>query len=413
MSECKKEKLLKELAELTVRVGINVQKGQLVVINAPISAGKLVRYIVEAAYVNGAGKVMVSWSDDECTKYFYQYASDERLEEVPGYSIERLKYIVEQKGALISVLSPNPDIMKEIDGNKMVKAQIALGPHTQFFHEYTMGSRGQWTVISYPNEVWAHKVFPELPEDEAVEKLLEAILYTSRIEEGKSVENWQNHIANLSKHNKALNDYNFKTLKFKNGLGTDLAIDLVENHVWGGGNEATPEGIYFVPNIPTEETFTMPHRNGVNGTVVNTLPLSYSGQLIKHFKLTFKDGIVVDYESEDNKAVLDNIFSVDEGSKRLGEVALISNNSPISNLKILFYNTLFDENASCHLALGNAYPMNVKNGTEMTEEELVKIGYNKSLNHIDFMFGSPDMEIDGITHDGKSVAVFRKGNFII
>lgn len=413
MNECKNDKLLKELAELTVKVGVNVQKGQLIVINAPVASARLVRYIVEAAYQNGAGRVIESWRDDECNKYFYQYASDEQLEEIPEFTIDKLKYIVEKKGALISVLSPNPDIMQGIDGSKMLKVQMAQGPRVKFFDEYTMGSKGQWTIVAYPNEAWAHKVFPELPIDEAVDKLLEAILYTSRVEEGKSIANWQKHIANLAEHNKILNDYNFKTLKFKNNLGTDLTIDLVENHIWGGGDEATSDGVRFVPNIPTEETFTMPHRDGVNGTVVNTKPLSYRGQLIKHFKLTFKDGAVVDYESEDNKAVLDNIFAVDEGSKHLGEVALISNDSPISNLNILFYNTLFDENASCHLAFGNAYSMNVKNGTNMKEEDLEKIGYNKSMNHIDFMFGSDDMEIDGITHDGKCVAVFRKGNFVI
>ena len=225
--------------------------------------------------------------------------------------------------------------------------------------------------------------------------------------------NWKNHIHNLDEHNLILNKYNFKSLHFRNSLGTDLDIELVKDHIWAGGGELSGSGVFFVPNIPTEETFTMPHNQKINGTVVSTKPLNVRGKVIPSFKLTFKDGKVIDFEATEEYDTLKTLLETDEGSKSLGEVALVSYDSPISNLNILFYNTLFDENASCHLALGNAYSMNIKGGTKMTEEELKKYGYNVSNIHVDFMFGSRDMEIVGTTYDGRQIPIFRKGNFIL
>ena len=409
-----KESLLKEFAHLAVEVGVNVQPGQLLVINAPIVAKDLVEMIAKRAYEVGAGRVMVSWQDDFSSKLFYEYASDERLTEVPEFTIERLKYIVAEKGAVISITSPNPEMLKDVDPKKIALASNASAPKYKFYSEHMMASKSQWSIIAYPNEAWAHKVFPELNKGEAVEKLLEAILYTSRVDANSdAVENWKNHMHNLDVHNQILNDYNFKSLHFKNSLGTDLDIELVENHIWAGGGELSGDGIFFVPNIPTEENFTMPHNQKINGTVVSTKPLNVRGKVIPEFKLTFKDGRVVDFEAKEEYETLKTLLETDEGSKSLGEVALVSYDSPISNLNILFYNTLFDENASCHLALGNAYSMNIKNGTNMTEEELKKFGYNVSNIHVDFMFGSRDMEIVGTTHTGEKVTIFRKGNFVI
>lgn len=409
-----KESLLKEFAHLAVEVGVNVQPGQLLVINAPIVAKDLVEMIAKRAYEVGAGRVMVNWQDDFSSKLFYEYASDERLTEVPEFTIERLKYIVAEKGAVISITSPNPEMLKDVDPKKIALASNASAPKYKFYSEHMMASKSQWSIIAYPNESWAHKVFPELNKGEAVEKLLEAILYTSRVDANSdAVENWKNHMHNLDVHNQILNDYNFKSLHFKNSLGTDLDIELVENHIWAGGGELSGDGIFFVPNIPTEENFTMPHNQKINGTVVSTKPLNVRGKVIPEFKLTFKDGRVVDFEAKEEYETLKTLLETDEGSKSLGEVALVSYDSPISNLNILFYNTLFDENASCHLALGNAYSMNIKNGTNMTEEELKKFGYNVSNIHVDFMFGSRDMEIVGTTHTGEKVTIFRKGNFVI
>ena len=241
----------------------------------------------------------------------------------------------------------------------------------------------------------------------------EAILKACRVtEDGDAVKEWEDHMEKIARYNRVLNEYNFTTLEFKNSLGTNLSVKLVKNHIWGGGGEKAQNGVFFAPNIPTEETFTMPDRNGVNGKVVATMPLNYMGKLIENFSLEFENGKVVAYKAEKEESTLKKLLETDEGSNRLGEVALISHNSPISNMNILFYNTLFDENASCHLALGNAYTMNIKDGNTLSEEELIKRGYNKSCEHVDFMFGSSDMEIVGIKENGEKVQIFKNGNFV-
>ncbi|MCI6508715.1 MAG: aminopeptidase [Bacilli bacterium] len=409
-----KENLLKEFAKLAIRVGINIQPKQYLIVNAPVEAYEFVRIVVEEAYNAGAGNVIINWKDDTVNSLYYQNVSDEVLTEVPQFLIDKYRYVLDKGAALLSITSPNPNVYKNVDPMKMAMASNASNSKLKFFSDYTMASRTQWAIIAYPNYEWAQQVFPTLPKEEAYEKLLEAILYTSRVEEKKdSVQEWNNHMKNLEVHNQILNDYNFEKIHFKNGIGTDLEIYLVENHIWAGGGEMSEKGVFFAPNIPTEETFTMPHNKKINGTVVSTKPLNFRGKLIPKFKLTFKDGVVVKYEADEEIETLKSLLETDEGSKSLGEVALISYDSPISNLGIIFYNTLFDENASCHLALGNAYSMNIKDGTTMPEEELVKLGYNVSNVHVDFMFGSSDMEIVGTTHDGKEIQIFRKGNFVI
>lgn len=409
-----KENLLKEFAKLAIRVGINIQPKQYLIVNAPVEAYEFVRIVVEEAYNAGAGNVIINWKDDTVNSLYYQNVSDEVLTEVPQFLIDKYRYVLDKGAALLSITSPNPNVYKNVDPMKMAMASNASNSKLKFFSDYTMASRTQWAIIAYPNYEWAQQVFPTLPKEEAYEKLLEAILYTSRVEEKKdSVQEWNNHMKNLEVHNQILNDYNFEKIHFKNGIGTDLEIYLVENHIWAGGGEMSEKGVFFAPNIPTEETFTMPHNKKINGTVVSTKPLNFRGKLIPKFKLTFKDGVVVKYEADEEIETLKSLLETDEGSKSLGEVALISYDSPISNLGIIFYNMLFDENASCHLALGNAYSMNIKDGTTMPEEELVKLGYNVSNVHVDFMFGSSDMEIVGTTHDGKEIQIFRKGNFVI
>ena len=277
-----------------------------------------------------------------------------------------------------------------------------------------MGNHTQWCVIAAPNPVWASKVFPNLKQDEAMDALWNAILKASRVtEDNDPVLEWEKHGKALAKHNKIMNDYQFEALRFKNGLGTDIEVKLVKNHIWCGGLDESTKGVDFNANIPTEENFTMPHKYGINGKVVATKPLDYQGNLIENFWLEFKDGKVVKYGAEKHEATLKNLLESDEGSSRLGEIALISHDSPISNTGILFFNTLFDENASCHMALGRAYPVNVEGGTDMSPEDLEKVGYNNSLVHCDFMFGSKDMAIEGITKDGKKVQIFKNGNYII
>lgn len=402
---------LNKYARLAVEIGVNIQPGQILVVNSPVECREFARMIVENGYQKGASFVMVRWTDDLVNKTFFTYAKDEVLSEVPNYLVEQFHYIVDKTAAVISISAPTPGLLKDIDPKKLQLNQKAMLENIGFYRKHMMANGAQWLVLAYPTESWANKVFPG--EENAVDKLLVKILEACRVmEDNDPVSDWKNHMNTLARHNQALNDYNFKTLKFKNSIGTDFEVGLVEDHIWAGGGETSQNGVYFAPNIPTEETFTMPHKDTANGKVVATKPLNYNGKLIEDFYLVFKDGVVVEYDAKKEKEALKSLLELDEGSSRLGEVALISHDSPISNTNILFLNTLFDENASCHLALGSAYAMNIKNGTKVEEDELISKGYNKSMTHVDFMFGSEDMEIVGITHDGKEIQVFKNGNFV-
>jgi len=409
-----KQELLNKLAKLAVKVGVNVQKGQIVIVRATTETKELAREITEEAYKAGARQVYVQWSDDFVSKSGLIYQAVEDLTDIPAWLVDQQRKFMEDGACYISISSPIPGLNKEVDPIKAQKQSVAAQKALSFFREHMMGNRTQWTIVAAPNAIWAKQVFPDLSESDAVEALWSAIFDASRVQEGKDpVALWDKHNAILLAHNKVLNNYNFKHLHFKNGLGTDLIVELVPNHVWAGGGEHSTRGVYFNPNIPTEETFTMPYKWGTRGKVVATKPLNYQGKLIEDFWLEFKDGKVVNYDAKKEKEALKNILETDEGASYIGEIALISHNSPISNTNILFLNTLFDENASCHMALGRAYPMNVKNGVNMPIAELEKIGYNNSMVHSDFMFGSEDMEITGLTQDGREIKVFEKGNFVI
>lgn len=409
-----KLEVLEKFAKLAVEVGANVQEGQLVWVNSSTETKELARLIVKYAYNRGAKRVQVQWSDDYVSRAGYDGMSVETLEENPQWSIDKLKYFIENDGCVISITSPISGINAGVDPEKMQRAGIARSKAIDFYRNHMMGNHAQWTIVAAPNTVWAEKVFKDLKGEEAVEALWDAILQASRVTETNDpVAEWEEHNKTLLAHNKILNDYQFDSLHFSNSLGTDLTVKLVENHVWAGGGENTTKGVYFNPNIPTEENFTMPHKFGVNGKVVATKPLNYQGNLIEDFWLTFKDGKVVEYDAKKEVGTLKNLVEFDEGSCYLGEVALISHDSPIQNSGILFFNTLFDENASCHLALGRAYPMNVKGGTTMSEEELAAAGSNLSMAHSDFMFGSEDMQIVGKQKDGTEIQIFKDGNFVI
>jgi aminopeptidase len=409
-----KKELITKLAELAVKVGANVQKDQVVVIRTSTETKELAREVAEQAYLAGARRVHVQWSDEFISRQSLLHASIEELTQVPEYLVNQYQYYVDQGACFISISSPIPGLNKDVDPTKSQKQGIAVQKAVSFFREFLMGNKSQWTIVSQPNPIWAKQVFPELDEEAAVEKLWNAILDASRVtEDNDPIKEWEAHNERLLAHNKILNNYNFKHLHFKNSLGTDLIVELVKDHVWAGGGEVAVNGAYFNPNIPTEENFTMPYKWGTRGKVVATKPLNYQGKLIDKFWLEFKDGKVVDYDAEVEKDALTNLLETDEGSKYIGEIALISHDSPISNTNILFLNTLFDENASCHMALGRAYPMNIKNGVNLDIPTLEKSGYNNSMVHSDFMFGSSDMEITGLTQDGKEVKVFEKGNFVI
>lgn len=406
--------LLKKLAKLAVKVGANVQTGQTVVLRSNTESRELAREVVRAAYEVGARKVIIDWNDEFVTKYAYEHQDDETLKEVPDYIVSKNQYYVDQNACFISITSPMPGLNKDIDSKKVQMAGIASQQKLGFVREYTMGNKAQWTIIGASNKIWATKVFPDLPEDEAVEALWDAIFAASRVTlDNDPIEDWKNHNKLLRAHADLLNNYNFKELHFKNSLGTDLVVGLVDNHIWAAGGEVAANGFYFNPNIPTEEAFTMPHKFMTQGKVVATKPLNYNGKLIENFSIEFDQGKVVNFQAEKEVEVLESILNFDDNARYIGEIALISHDSPISNTNILFYNTLYDENASCHMALGRAYPMNIKNGIGADVKDLEPKGYNNSMVHVDFMFGSSDMEITGITQDGKKIKVFENGNFIV
>lgn len=409
------QELKREYAKLAVTVGSNIQPGQRLVLHSDVESAEFARLCVEEAYKAGAKEVILEWNDQILSRLHYEYQDIETLEEVKTYQLDKLTYFMDEKVARLNIYTPNPGILEGIDPEKIQKAAMAqMAPkQRQDFKRYSMNNVTQWSLVSIPSKAWSKKVFPELNEEEALEAMWKAILGSVRVEEGKDpVEAWNKHNQMLHAHNKLLNDYNFKSLHFKNSKGTDLVVGLVPNHVWCGGAETALNGVVFNPNMPTEESFTMPDRNHVDGRVYSTTPLNYGGVLIDEFWLEFKDGKVVDFDAKENRDSLQRLLDFDEGSRHIGEIALISYDSPISNLGILFYNTLFDENASCHMALGAAYPMNLKGGQSMSVEELQASGANTSSQHEDFMFGSEDMSITGLTQDDQVVDVFVNGNFV-
>ena len=406
--------LIKKLARVAVKIGANVQKDQLVGVMGSTGSKELVREIVRESYLVGASRVIVIWRDEFIQKYDYEYRSIKSLEDFPKWTVDQIRYIVDQGGCIININSPSSDILKDVDKNKIQASSVANGKATQFFSNYLMSSKAQWTIISAPNKIWAKKVFPTLDEEKAEEALWDAIFKASRVDENTDpIEEWNKHLNKIINRNKMLNDYKFDRLHLKNKLGTDIELKLVKDHLWVGGKSQTTNNIYFNPNIPTEENFTMIKSDSVNGKVIATKPMSFQGELISDFWLEFKNGEVIDYDAKQNRSVLEKIINTDEGSKRLGEIALINFDSPVSNLDIVFHNTMFDENSSCHMSLGRATPFSIKGGTNMELEELIDKGYNHSLVQADFMFGSPDLKITGITKNNERIEIFANGNFII
>ncbi len=404
------EKQLQKYAELLVKVGLNVQEKEPVYIQASIDASEFVHLVVEEAYKIGAEDVKVSYKDDRIAQLKYQYEPEAFFENVKQYDIDEKMDYLDRKAAFLSIVSSSPDSLKDADPNKIRKAMAANGKAFKDYMVAVQSDRMSWCVASYPSVGWAKMMFPELSDDEAVNKLLETILKTVRVDQEDPVKAWEEHDHLLHEKADYLNNKKYKALHYKSE-GTDLTIELPNGQYWSGASSVNSKGNSFVANMPTEEVFTAPHKNGVNGTVSNTLPLSYSGNIIDDFTLTFKDGEVVDYKAGVGEEILKSILETDEGSKRLGEVALVPVDSPISNMNTLFYNTLFDENASCHIALGSAYAFCIEGGKDMSAEQLAENGLNDSTTHVDFMIGSKDLSIDGILEDGEKEPVFRDGNW--
>lgn len=402
---------LEKYAELIVKVGVNIQPGQTLFMNAPLPSAALVRIAAHKAYEAGARHVHVDWSDEQLTHTKYKLAPSEAFEEYPMWRAKGLEELAENGAAFVSIYAPSPDLMQDVDPERIAAFAKTSATALKRYREMTMAHQVAWSVVSVATEEWAAKIYPELPPADAVDQLWDVIFKAVRADQADPVEAWKKHNAMLAEKVNYLNDKRYKQLVYR-APGTELSIELPVNHVWLGGAKDNAKGIWFNPNMPTEEVFTMPHKDGVNGTVRSTKPLNYSGKIINNFSLTFKDGKVIGFEAEQGKESLAKLLETDEGAARLGEVALVPHKSPISMSNLVFYNTLFDENASSHLALGQAYSVNLKQGQTLSREELTAAGVNSSLVHVDFMIGSGEMDVDGVTEDGRTEALMRQGEWV-
>ncbi|MCM0578433.1 aminopeptidase [Staphylococcus aureus] len=407
-----KEKL-QQYAELLVKVGMNVQPKQPVFIRSSVETLELTHLIVEEAYHCGASDVRVVYSDPTLKRLKFENESVEHFanHEIKSYDVEARMDYVKRGAANLALISEDPDLMDGIDSQKLQAFQQQNARAFKGYMESVQKNQFPWVVAAFPSKAWAKRVYPELFVEEAYIKFIDEVFDIVRIDGNDPVENWRQHIANLSVYAQKLQQKNYHALHYVSE-GTDLTVGLAKNHIWEDATSyVNGKEQAFIANIPTEEVFTAPDRNRVDGYVTNKLPLSYNGTIIDQFKLMFKDGEIIDFSAEKGEAVLKDLINTDEGSRRLGEVALVPDDSPISNRNTIFYNTLFDENAACHLAIGSAYAFNIQGGTEMTVEEKIASGLNDSNVHVDFMIGSSDLTIYGIFEDGSKELVFENGNW--
>jgi aminopeptidase len=401
---------LDKLAEVAIKVGLQLQPGQDLVLTAPMAALPLVRKITEHAYKAGAGIVQPIFSDEEITLNRYRYAADASFDKAPGWLFEGMAKAFDGNAARLAISGDNPMMLASEDPAKVARANRATSIAYKPALEKITGFDINWNIVSYPNASWAKLVFPNDPEEVAVKKLADAIFAASRVDVEDPIGAWKAHNARLKERWTWLNGQQFASLHYV-GPGTDLTIGLADEHRWKGGASEAKNGITCNPNIPTEEVFTTPHSQRVEGYVRSTKPLSHNGTLIADIEVKFEGGRIVEAKASKGEAVLQKVLDTDEGSRRLGEVALVPHSSPISKSGVLFYNTLFDENAASHIALGQCYADCFINGTKMSPDEIASRGGNKSLIHIDWMIGSDKIDIDGLKADGSKVPVMRKGEW--
>ncbi len=406
---------LEQYAKISIEVGINLIPGQKLHISSPIECVELTRALSKVAFKKGAKDVIIDWIDEKSSLIRYELASDETFLEYPKYLVEQDNTLIDENCAFIGISSRDPELLKNVDPKRVATWNKTVRTASKYRQEKLMKNSNQWLVISAPIEAISKKIFPNAKTtEEAISLHWDAIFNAVRIDGNDPVENWNKHISVLKERMKFLNDNKFSKLILKNSEGTtNLEVELATDHYWVGGGDYTMAKHYFVANMPTEEIYSMPKKTGVNGVVKSTKPFNYNGNTIENFTLTFKEGKIVDFNAEVGQEILELLLNTDEGSRYIGEIALVPYDSPISNSGLTFYNTLFDENASCHLAFGKAYPTNIINGANMTHDELVERGCNMSLIHEDFMIGSSDLDIVGIKANGEEVQVFKDGNFVI
>lgn len=409
----KVEDYIEKYVELILKVGLKIKNGDKLVVRCPIEARDFAVECTRKAYELGAGEVVVDYRDQLISRLKYENESLDVLTDIPKHKVDKENYYMEKKAKYLSVTGSDPDAFKGVDAEKLFKSNLANSKALRDFSAKMMANYVSWIVVGASIPSWATKVFPDLEEGEAVRRLWFEIFNSVRLFEEDPIKALENHVDNLNRYSKFLNDAKFEKLIYQSQKGTDLEVGLPKGYIFAGAGDVNSDGEEFIANMPSEEVFSAPRLDGVNGKVYSTLPLNYNGNLIEDFYLVFKDGEVVDYDAKAGKEYLKNILDTDEGAKRLGEVALVSYNTPISMRKVLFYNTLYDENASCHFALGKSYPTCLEGGEKLSIEELNERGMNDSLTHVDFMVGDETTEIIGVKENGEEVQIFKEGNFVI
>lgn len=406
-------KLVEQYAQFAVKVGVNPQPGQTLIIRAPIEGAAFARACAVAGYEAGAREVVVHYSDEKLARIKMEHTAVEVLEDVkPWVQRSFLDYVQSEGGAcVLSIIARDPEIYKGLDTAKIDRANQAAMKAQEEWRSYTMSDKIQWSIVAIPSAPWAQKVFPGVPAEQAQAQLWDAIFDVCRVKDGNVVEAWKAHVAKMTARRDRMNALGLESIRLQSANGTDLTIGLADGHVWEGAQSKTPEGYTFIANIPTEEVFTAPHRDRVDGVVKGTKPYVYNGNLIEGFSVTFKAGKVAAYTAERGEELLGQLLDTDEGARHIGEIALVPASSPINRRGILFYNTLFDENAACHIAFGKGYPGTVEGGTAMTKAGLLAHGVNDSIIHEDVMVGAPDMRITGRTRAGETVAIFENGEW--
>jgi len=399
---------MQKYAEAVLKVGVNIQPNQVLYIQASTEVVQFVRLVTKEAYKRGARNVVVNFSDAEVELMHFQHAADDTFMEFPIWEKVQREDLIEKRAAFLFIHSKDPDLLAGVDPKRIANYQKAAGEAMKKWREANSVELLSWTIIGVPSRAWAEKIFPN--QEDSYDKMWDAVLRATRIYEEDPIAAWESHIKNLNERAAYLNKKKYRKLHYR-AKGTDLTIELNPLHIWGSASKQTQDGVTFTANMPTEEVFTSPDRNGVSGYVTGKKPLSYAGTLIDDFKFVFENGRIVEVTAAKGEEVLKNLVATDEGSHYLGEVALVPHDSPISNSNLLFLNTLYDENASNHLALGFGFPIALEGGTNMSKEELIKNGINQSITHVDFMIGCADMDIDGILEDGTIEAVFRNGNW--
>ena len=405
------EEKLREYARLLVQVGLNPYPGQRMVISSPVECAAFARLCAREAYDAGCCEVVMNWTDDTMTRMKYLHAAEEVFGTVPLWRRHFFNDQALEGTAYLAISASDPENLKGVDSKRIIAAQRASGKALKDFDRLQMCGGFPWCIASIPIPSWAARVFPDKGEAEAVSALWDAIFRAVRVTgDGRAVERWQEHLETLERRLEKLNALGLKSLHYTNSLGTDLTVELPEGHIWESGGDRTLAGRPYIANIPTEEIFTSPLKTGANGVVYSSMPLVHDGNVIDKFRFVVKAGKIVEARAERGEETLKAAISVDEGAAYFGEAALVPYDSPISNQNLLFYNTLFDENAACHIAFGEAYPC-LEGGQRMSKDELKKRGLNDSITHVDFMIGTPDLSIVGTTRDGREVPIFIQGNF--